>query len=169
MKPGLWEVRLVRQIVDGHDVSAQLTESVAKTQTALANLTPDARARAQAMFHRNGDSGGNSSFRICLSPEMAASDLPVMDREERCRPALLTRSGHATGFRIDCTTDGTRVKGRGRAVSTGTLISAQSDVTTRAADGVTHTLHNETQMQYLGADCGKLLPPGTAVATPALP
>ena len=64
LKPGLWEVRLMRQIVDGHDVSAQLTESVAKTQTALANLTPEARARAQAMFHRNGDSGGNSSFRI---------------------------------------------------------------------------------------------------------
>jgi hypothetical protein len=81
----------------------------------------------------------------------------------------MSRSGHATTFRIDCTADGTRVQGRGRAVSSGNVISVQSDVTTHATDRSTHTLHNETQMQYLGADCGKLQPPGKVVAAPAGP
>jgi len=158
LKPGLWEVRLVRQVVDGHDVSAQLSESVAKAQTALGKLPPDARARAQANLPLSQQPGSNTRFRICLSPAMAASDLPVLDKDGSCRPMLLSRSGQRTTFSIQCSTDGTQVKGRGEAVRSGALISAQSDVTTRAVDGSTHTLHNETQMQYVGADCGKLAP-----------
>lgn len=169
LKPGLWEVRLVRQIVDGNDVSAQLTESVAKAQTALSKLSPEARARAEERFHPGHDAGGNSSFRICLTPAMAASDLPVLDKDGRCRPAMLSQRGRQVNFRIQCRADGTLVKGQGRAVRTGGLIAATSDVVTRAADGSTHTLHNESQMQYLSADCGKLPPPVTTATVPGKP
>lgn len=160
LRPGLWDVRLVRQVVDGHDVSAQLTESIAKAQAALANLPPEQRARVQAMLDQAGvNPGGNASFRICISSAMAARDLPVMDKSGSCQPALLSRSGSQTRFRIDCTADGTHVQGQGEAISTGNTIRSKSDITTRAADGSTHTLHNETQMQYISADCGGLRPP----------
>lgn len=160
LKPGLWDVRLVRQVVDGHDVSAQLNESIAKAQTALASLPPEARARVQAMLEQAGvNAGNNASFRICISPAMAANDLPIMDRNGSCRPAVLSRSGNRTTFRIDCTANGTHMQGQGEAISTGDTITSNSDITTRAADGSTHTLHNETQMQYVSADCGQLHAP----------
>jgi Protein of unknown function (DUF3617) len=160
LKPGLWDVRLVRQVVDGHDVSAQLTESIAKVQTALANLPPDARARVQAILQQAGvHADSNASFRICISPAMAANDAPIMDKNGSCRPAVLSRSGNHTTFRIDCTANGTHMQGQGEAISTGDTITSNSDITTRAADGSTHTLHNETQMQYVGADCGTLHAP----------
>lgn len=169
LKAGLWDVRLVRQTVDGHDVSAQLTESVAKGQTALAKLPPDARARAEQRFHPNHDSGGNTSFLICLTPAMAASDLPVLDRQASCRPLMLSHSSGHVSFRIECSADGTLVKGQGQAINTGALIITKSDVITRASDGSTHTLHNETQMQFFGTHCGKLLPPAKSAAAPAGP
>lgn len=160
LKPGLWDVRLVRQVVDGHDVSAQLTESIAKVQTALANLPPEQRARVQAMLDQAGARpGDNASFRICLSAAMAANDLPVMDEHGSCQPVLLSRSGNHTTFRIDCTADGTHLQGHGDATSTGNTITSTSDIVTRAADGSMHKLHNETQMQYISADCGNLHPP----------
>jgi len=61
LKPGLWDVRLVRQVVDGHDVSQQLTESMAKAHTALARLPPGQRAHTQALLER---SANHTSFRI---------------------------------------------------------------------------------------------------------
>lgn len=160
LKPGLWDVRLVRQVVDGQDVSAQLNESIAKAQTALANLPPDARARVQAMLEQAGvHAESNASFRICISPAMAANDVPVMDKDGSCRPALLSRSANHTTFRIDCTANGTHMQGQGEAISSGDTITSKSDITTRAADGSTHTMHNETQMQYVSADCGSLHAP----------
>lgn len=160
LKPGLWDVRLVRQVVDGHDVSQQLTESIAKAQAALANLPPDARARVQAMLNQTGvNPGSNASFRICISPEMAANDVPVLDKDSSCRPVLLSHTGNRTTFRIDCTANGTHMQGQGDAVSAGDVITTHADVTTRAADGSTHSMHNETQMQYVSADCGSLRPP----------
>lgn len=166
LKPGLWDVRLVRQIVDGHDVSAQLTESVAKTQTALGKLAPAARARAEKKFHAGDDSGSNTSFRICLTPAMAATGLPVLEQDGSCRPTMTSQSGHQVTFRIQCSANGAQIKGRGQAASAGMLITAKSDVITRASDGSSHTLHNEMQMRYLGADCGNVLPPGRAVPAP---
>lgn len=107
LKPGLWDARLVRQIVDGHDVSAQLTEYIAKAQTAVANLPPETRARAQAKLDEAGvNPGSNASCRICVSPAMAASDLPIMDKDDSCRPVLLSRSRKHTTFRVDCTVNG---------------------------------------------------------------
>lgn len=160
LKPGLWEVRLVHQVVDGHDVSQQLTESIAKAQAALAHLPPEARARVQNMLNEaRVDPGNNASFRICITPAMAASDLPVLDKDNHCRPTLLERHGNHTTFRIDCSTNGTRIRGQGDAMIAGDMITSQADVTTTATDGSVHSMHNETQMQYLSADCGDLHPP----------
>jgi hypothetical protein len=160
LKPGLWDVRLVHQIVDGHDISAQLTEAIAKAQTALAKLPPEERARAQAMLEPAGvNPGNNASYRICVSAAMAASDLPVLDKDGSCRPTMLSHKGDRSTFRIDCTVNGMHMQGQGQAVSAGDVITSSSDITTRAADGSMHTTHNETQMHYVGADCGALQPP----------
>jgi hypothetical protein len=161
LKPGLWDVRLVHQVVDGKDVSAQLTESIAKAQAALANLPPDQRARVEAMLNQAGVStgGNNASFRICISPAMAANDLPVMDKNGSCQPTLVSRNGNHTTFHVDCTANGNHMQGQGEAISAGDMITTKSDITTHAADGSTHVLHNETQMQYVSADCGDVRPP----------
>jgi hypothetical protein len=160
LKPGLWDVRLVRQIVDGHDISAQLTESIAKAQAALARLPPEERARAQAMLEPAGiNPGNNASFRICVSAAMAASDLPVLDKDGSCRPVMLSHTGNRSSFRIDCTVNGMHLQGQGEAISAGDVITSSSDITTRATDGSMHMTHDETQMHYVSADCGALQPP----------
>lgn len=152
--PGLWEVRLVKQSIDGHDISAQLTESVAKGETALSKLTPAARDRAQQTY-RHSDPGSNASFRVCLNAQLAARNLPILDQEGRCRPVAASRNGQVTAFRIDCTADGNHIKGEGQSRKAGKLIVTQTTVRTRAPDGSAHTMRDTTQMQFLGADCGK--------------
>jgi len=154
LRPGLWQVSLVRQIVDGHDVSAQLTESVAKEDIALARLSPQERARVVASHrHPAVNPGGNASFRICITPLMASRDLPVIDPNDRCRPQRLGRHGHRISFRIDCTVEGTRLQGQGDAYSMGGVVHSANHLRTRNPDGSTHTMQNDTQMRYLGAQC----------------
>src|SRR5665213_1092278 len=131
LKPGLWEVRPIKQVVDGHDMSAQMAAALAQAQQALANLPPEQRAQVQSMLNQNGISrGGDGSFRICVSPEMAKRDTPILDRNGRCQPGATDHNGNKTTFQFSCGFNGTTMAGKGEASVAGDVITTRTNTTT---------------------------------------
>ncbi len=165
LKAGLWEIRVVKQTVDGRDISAQTTATMERMQQAMASLPPEQRARMEALMKQNGVStGSKGGFRICVSPEMARRDAPILDPQGRCQPATVTHQGNETHFQFSCTTNGVTTSGQGVATVQGDTINTHTDVTTRTSSGETHSTQSDSAMSYVGADCGDLKPPGAASA-----
>jgi hypothetical protein len=160
LKPGLWETRLVKQVVDGQDRSAQIAGASSKIQQAMASMPPEQRARMEAMMKEHGGPamGGNGTYKMCISAQEANRDRPVVDREGRCQPATVTRSGNHTTFTINCASNGTVTTGKGESTTSGDIITSQVDITTKKANGETHVMHNESEMKFLGSDCGDVKP-----------
>ena len=162
LKAGLWEVKVLKQIMDGRDMSAQMAAAMSQAQAALANLPPEQRARIQAMMSNAGvgvgPGGSGGGFRICISPQMAQRNAPVLDKDGRCRPVMLTRHGDQVDFQFSCNSNGTAIQGKGEATITAESVSTHTEMTTTSSNG-THQLQNDTQMSYISADCGDVKPP----------
>lgn len=160
LKPGLWESKLTKQVMDGRDMTAQVAGATSQMQQAMANMPPEQRARMEAMMKEHGGAtmGGNGGFKMCISPEEASRDKPVLDREGRCQPAIVTHSGNHTTFTINCSSNGNTTTGKGESTAVGDVITSQIDMTVRKANGETHTMHNESEMKFLGPDCGDVKP-----------
>jgi hypothetical protein len=158
MKAGLWEMKTIKQIMDGRDMKAQMAAAQAQMQQQLASMPPDQRKQMEAMMGRQG-AGGGGTMQICISEEMAKRDTPMVDPDGRCQPTKMSRSGNTTRYEIDCTTEGRRSVGKGESTVSGNTISSRMDMTTTDARG-THTMQTESQMTYLGADCRGLAPVG---------
>lgn len=165
LKPGLWETRITKQVVDGQDHTAQMAAMATKMEAAMANMPAEQRAQMQAMMKQHGAAmGGNGTFKMCITAEQASRDRPVLDRDGRCQPADITRDGNRTVFTINCAADGTVTTGKGEATASGDTITSLVDITTKKVGGETHVMHNESEMKFLGADCGDVKP-----LTPPLP
>ena len=156
MKAGLWEMKVLKQVVDGQDMRAQMQQM----QQQLAGLPPEQRKQMEAMMGRQGMSmGPGGATRMCISEEMAKRDTPVVDPDGRCQPTKISRSGNTTRYEIDCTMEGRRSQGKGESTFSGNTVSSRMDMTTMDASG-RHTMQTESQMTWLGANCGGLAPIG---------
>ena len=155
LKPGLWEVKLVKQFVDGRDMTAQITAGAERMQQMMANMTPDQRARMQASMPKAADNG---NFRICISPEFAKRDQPIIDKEGHCQPATVKHDGNVTSYEFSCSSNGASRRGKGEIVSNGDALTNRVDMTMTQSSGQTRNFHNESEMHYLGPDCGDVKP-----------
>jgi hypothetical protein len=168
LKPGLWETQVTKQVVDGKDTTAQLNGATAQMQKMMANMSPEQRAKMEAMFKSNGASlepGGG--VRLCISPEMANRDTPWVDPKGRCQPAKVSRSGNQATFEVNCASNGTTTTGKGVSTISGDSVSSVMDMTTTKSGGDTRVIHMETAMKFLGADCGDVKPLSTPSASTA--
>jgi Tfp pilus assembly protein PilV len=167
LKPGLWETKALKMVVDGHDMLEQMASLNAQRQQMMASLPADQRAKVEAMFKSNGiGQGTDGGFRICVSPEMAKRNTPVIDKDGRCQPAKMTHSGNQTTFEISCSHNGITTSGKGSATASPDLISTQVDMTTTTANGKTQVIHSESEMHFVGSDCGDLKPPDAQAPKP---
>jgi hypothetical protein len=162
LKPGLWESRVVKQVMDGRDMTAQIAGAASQMQQAMANLPPEQRARMDVMMKSQGgmSMGSNGTFKMCITAEEANRDRPIIDRQGtgHCEPSSVTHSGNHSTFTISCSSNGNVTTGKGESTASGDLISSQVDITVHRADGSTHQTHTETEMKFLGADCGDVKP-----------
>ena len=169
LKPGLWETQITKQVVDGKDMTAQINSATAQMQKMMANMPPDQRAKMEAMMKSNGASlGAGGSVHLCISPEMANRDTPWVDPKGRCQPAKVSRVGNQATFAVSCASDGTTTTGKGLSTISGDSVSSFMDMTTTKPGGETRVIHMETEMKFLGADCGDVKPLGVPSA-PAAP
>lgn len=160
MKPGLWEIKTIKQMVDGQDMAAQMAAAQAQMRQQMANMSPEQRKQIEAMMGGQGSTAGSGSARICISPEMAKREEPLLDPQGQCKPTKTSRSGNTTRFEFDCTTAQGRSVGKGQSTVTGNGIHSVMDMTTSGPRG-THTMQSESQMNYLGPDCQGLAPVGS--------
>jgi Protein of unknown function (DUF3617) len=160
LKPGLWESRVVKHVLDGQDMTPQMTAAMSQMQNNLSRLPPEKRAQLEAMMKEHGalTMGTAGITRLCISPEMAGRNKPIVDPEGRCQPVKINQSGNHTTFEINCSANGTVMAGKGESTATGDVITSRVDMSTRKGKGETHMLHNETEMKFLGSDCGDVKP-----------
>jgi hypothetical protein len=159
LKPGLWEMKPIRHVVDGRDMSAQMAAASAQMEQAMAKMTPEQRKQMEAMMSAQGGPQGIAAggTRICISPAMAAKDNPMVDSKGRCEPAKVSRSGNKTSFEFNCTADGHTQVGSGESTMSGDTVTTRVDMTMTDARG-RHTMQTESQMRYLGPDCQGIKP-----------
>jgi hypothetical protein len=158
LRPGLWEMQIVKQVVDGRDVSAQVSAASQQMQQAMANMPPAERARMQAMLSAHGMSAGAHGYRICVTPQMAKRSSPIIDKSGRCQKSKLTHSGNRTTFAFTCTENGSTTTGNGVATITRELVTTRTRATTVNSRGEKHTMQVESKMRYLRSDCGNVKP-----------
>lgn len=156
MKAGLWEIRVVRQVSDGRDMTAQIAGAQAEMQKMMASMSPAQRKQMEAMMGKQAAPASDVQ-RICVSAEMAARDRPAMPAEAGCEPANISRSGSRTSFDINCKPEGRTVVGKGESVLAGDMITTRLDMVMTDARG-RHTIQNESQARYLGPDCQGIKP-----------
>jgi hypothetical protein len=151
LKPGLWEMKQIRQVLDGQDTAAQMAALRGQMQQALANMSPAQRKQIESRMGSQGVGSGGST-RICISPAMAARNRPMVDPQGRCEPAKLVHSGNSIQFEFNCTANGATNVGSGTSVAEGDTVTTRVDMTVTDARG-RHTIQSESQMKYLGPDC----------------
>ncbi len=156
-KPGLWEVSVIKQVVDGRDMQAQMAAAQAQMKQAMANLTPEQRKQMEAMTGRQGGGASAGGTRICISKEMATRDQPVMGTQSHCETVKFNRSGNKVSFEFNCSNKGRTESGKGETTISGDLMKTVMDMNTTDAQG-SHTIHNESQMKFIGADCQGIKP-----------
>ncbi len=156
LKQGLWEIKPIKQVRDGQDMSAQMAAAQEKMQQSLASLPPEQRKQMQAMMGKNSASAAGIT-RICVSAAMAARDKPMVDSEGHCEPSKVSRSGNTSSFEFNCTTEGRTMVGKGESTVSGDTVSSRMEMTTTDARG-RHTMQSEVQMRYLGTDCQGIKP-----------
>ncbi len=165
LKPGLWEVTPIRQVVDGRDMTAQMASAKAKMEESMANMSPAQRKQMEAMVKGMGtstQSTAGAGTRVCISPAMAAKNKPMVDPEGHCEPATVNHSGNKTSFEFNCTSNGSTRVGKGESTISADKVATRLDMTTTDARG-RHTMQSETQMKYLGTDCQGIKPVDQAV------
>jgi len=158
MKPGLWEMRIVKNVVDGQDTSAAMAGLSAKMQEQMKNMPPERQAQMQAMMKQHGVAlGGDGSIQMCLTEEMAKRDVPVVDKDGACQPSNVKRSGKRMSYDIACTSRGSTTTGKGEATISGDTVLTKTDMTTKSGDD-THQIQAETEMKFIKSDCGDVKP-----------
>ncbi|HZV54947.1 MAG TPA: DUF3617 domain-containing protein [Rhodocyclaceae bacterium] len=156
MKPGLWELRTTKHLMDGQDMTARMAASQAEMQKMMANMPPQQRKQMEAMMGKQAAPEAGV-HRMCVSPEMAARDKPVMPADAKCEPAKTSRSGNKVSFEFNCVTEGRTMAGKGESIMSGDAISSKMDMVMTDARGK-HTMQSESQMKFLGSDCQGLKP-----------
>ncbi len=152
-KPGLWEIKPIRHVVDGRDMTAQVLSDQAKRQQEMAARMPPDQQNLMghpAVFKAGG-------MRICISPARAAKGPLIVDPEGRCEPDKEIRSGNKSNFEFNCTFNGMTMVGKGESVTNDNIVTNNINMTATNAQG-SHTMQSASQMNYLGTDCQGIRP-----------
>ena len=155
VRPGLWEVRLVRQYMDGRDVTALVPVALNGMQQLMANMTPQQRAQMDATFGRAPTS---TTQRICVSPEMAAGDKPLLPPDVKCDPVSFNRAGGQVTFEFVCNDQGRSTTGKGISELSSERVVTRIDMVTEDSATGRHTWQNQSLATYVGSECGSLKP-----------
>jgi hypothetical protein len=150
-------------VVDGQDTSAQMAGLNAKMSEQMARLSPEQRAQMAAMMGQRGmampTGGSGGTIQMCISPEMAKLDVPVVDKDGTCQPINVRRSGNRMSYEINCVSRGTKTTGTGESTINGDSMINRND-TTVVERGETHRIQTESEMRYVKSDCGGVRPLG---------
>jgi len=157
MKAGLWEIHVIKQTMDGHDMTQQMAAAQAQMQEQMAKMSPAQRKQMEQMMGKQANATPNV-HRICVSREMAARDKPMVSADSKCEPTKYSRSGNKVTFEMNCAPDhGRKMTGKGESINSGDTITSRMDMVMTDDKGQ-HTMQTESQMKFLGTDCQGVKP-----------
>ena len=145
VKPGLWEVRSERQ--DG--------KQTAPSAEAMKNMTPETRAKVEAMMKQQGVAiGSGGANRVCLSKE--SLDAGRWQGSANCRTDFGSRTANAWKWRSVCPQTDTVIDGEAEFANPESYTVRTA--TTRTFRGDTKVTRTTLRAKWLGTDCGDLKP-----------
>ncbi|PKU23330.1 DUF3617 domain-containing protein [Telmatospirillum siberiense] len=147
LKPGLWEVRPLKMIRDGQDVLAQRAAAHAALEKSLQAMPPEKRKRMEELTSGTG--------RICLSSSDFSAAAKAL-QPTGCKPTITSKSGNKVSYSWDCTIQGTRSSGKGERVDEGDRVFSHVETQSTDPTGASHGTIHETEMRYVGSDCGSV-------------
>jgi hypothetical protein len=156
VKPGLWEVRATKQVMDGQDMMAEMAAMQTQMQKMMANASAAQRKQMEGMMGKQAMPAGNV-HRVCISPDMAARDQAMFTSNNECQPTKTSQSGNRIMYEFNCQTRGGTMVGKGESVIGGDAVASKVDMVMTDARGK-HTIQTESQMRFLGADCQGIKP-----------
>lgn len=76
MKAGLWEIKTLKQVMDGQDMKAQMAAAQAQMQQQMASMPPEQRKQMEQMMAQQGVGMGpkGQTVKVCVSKEQAEMD-----------------------------------------------------------------------------------------------
>jgi len=143
MKPGLWEMRILKMEQDGKDMMEQMRQ-------AMANVPPEQRKQLGI-----GDGDALTSH-ICFSPAMVKEENWLTGQNLQkpgCAPPKMNRGGGRTTFEVTCK-EGTT---KGEYMVAGDQVTMKTE-TVMAAGGDKHIMAQESRMKFVGSNCGNIKP-----------
>jgi len=169
MRPGLWEMRIVKNVVNGHDTVADMSAMSAKMAAQMEKLSPQQRAQMSAMMGQGGigmsmGQGGMGlpgssagAIQMCITADMAKRGVPVGEKEGSCQPANVQGSGGHMTYTLNCDSHGTKITGTGESTISEDKVTTRSNSTV-VDHGQTYQMQNETEFKFLKSDCGAVKP-----------
>ena len=160
MKPGLWETRVTKMTVDGKDMLSQMNAAQEQMRQALAKMPPEQRKKMEAMMPASGGSG--MTHRMCITPEMAARDSAMAQQPPgaQCEAPKFSKSGNRSSFEMVCKEARGQMVIKGDTQFSGDQMKSKVESVTTEAGGARRITQTESEMKYLGSDCGAVKPMG---------
>lgn len=150
LKPGLWQITLTRQVIDGRDLLAERAAKYAQQHDDLARLSAD-------QLHQTEERLGGVS-RVCVvggsRGRRAGESLPGM---MGCNPSQVAQRDEATTFEFQCEAQGAKVVGRGERTPLPNGLHSRTEATLSNGNGRRNTVV-ESELVYLGSDCQGVAP-----------
>jgi len=147
VKLGLWEVTNTMQMSGMPPVSIP--------PDALARMTPDQRARVEAMMKERGlGSPRTRTQKSCMTREKMNKQEIFNDEEKHCTRTVVASSGSKLEMRLQCTTEGATTSGTFRieALNSENVKGAMQMATT--SGDRTMNMNSNFTAKWLGPDCG---------------
>jgi hypothetical protein len=146
VKLGLWETSWTGQTMGQMPLPPE----------AMANLTPEQRARLEAAMNARAAKGPTSgSHKTCLTKEKLTKDA-FNDNKQQCTSTVESSSSHKLVVKLDCEQQGVKSTGTFKVEA---LTSEETKGTIEmVATGSGHTMNinNSFTSKWIGSDCGSI-------------
>jgi hypothetical protein len=159
LKPGLWETQTLvfKMEEDGKDMVAQTKANIKQR---LARLTPEQRQKLEAEQQQNKKQYGldPEGRRVCMGPESGKSYVSQNFLPFLTMPGCTqsrSRDGNRTIYEASCQGKGGTTKHK-LVAADGLLVIRTEGNFPATADQPLRTMLSESQMKFIGSDCGDL-------------
>ena len=157
-KPGLWEMSQ-KPVGDpkADAAMAQMREQMAAMTPAQRKTLQDSLAKQGVSLPGTGADGA-MAVKVCITPEMAASQQPPPMAKADCRSEVVSRQGSTMQLRFQCSKPPSR--GEGSVSFQGDSAYTSVMNVTSEAKGKPQTVRLEGQGRWVAAFCGDIKPMG---------
>ncbi|MGA8152676.1 MAG: DUF3617 domain-containing protein [Terriglobales bacterium] len=143
VKLGLWETTWTNQM------SGQMP----MPPEAMANLTPEQRARLEAAMNARAGKGPMSgSHKSCLTKEKLTKD--AFNDKQECTSTVVSSTSHKLVLKLDCAEQGMKSTGTLKVEALGSDETKGTLEMVAAGGGHTMNINNSFTSKWIGSDCG---------------